>query len=86
MPPDAKLREELTDEERDEIRHQGELERIARLTADQREKEKQNKIKETLAVAARIRSQYEIEGRENPLDDSKKWFTSEVEKINNLYS
>lgn len=85
LPPGAKLRTELTDDECDEIRQQAEIERISKLNDGQREKEKQDRVKEALAVAARVRSQYEIEGRADPLGDSKQWFKAEVKRLENLY-
>jgi hypothetical protein len=59
--------------------------RIARLDDDEKEKEKQRSIRDALATAARMRSRYEIEGREDPLADSKQWFEKEKARLENLY-
>ena len=85
LPPGAKLREELTADEYAEIRHQGNLTRISALSDGEKRTEREQKIKDALAIAAKYRSQYEIEGRADPLGDSKQWFCEEKSRIEKLY-
>ena len=85
LPAGAKLRKDLTDDECSEIRHQGNLTRISALSDAEKRTERDQKIKDALAIAAKYRSQYEIEGRADPLGDSKQWFCEEKSRIEKLY-
>ena len=85
IPTGAKPRTEITQEDLKEIVHQRNIERISGLTPEQKEDEKAARIKNVLAASATKRSEFEIEGHENPLSQAKQWYNERKAEIENLY-
>jgi hypothetical protein len=76
----------LTEEQKNEIAEQKEVEQIRGLSKEERTIEV-NKIIENLSYNAAIkRSAFEIQGESNALQLATEWYDEEVQKVNELYN
>lgn len=80
-----KLQKDLTEKDQVEISEQLESERIAKLSAAQKEIEKSNLISGLASRANAMRGELEIQGDAAALKKSQEWYKAEVEKVNLRY-
>lgn len=80
-----KLQNDLTDKDQAEISEQLESERIAKLSAAQKEAEKTNLISGLASRANAMRGELEIQGDAAALKKSQEWYKAEVEKVQIRY-
>lgn len=87
IPPSGhKAFNDITAEDRKEIMVQAELERLHKLTPEQREIEKQTKRIQALAIAAAKKSQMEVEENPDALKKSQTWLKDEQARIEARYN
>jgi uncharacterized protein YqgV (UPF0045/DUF77 family) len=82
----AFLHEDLTTAQLVEIADQRELDRIAALTTEEKDQEKQAMIDQAARDAGALKSQYEIENRLDPLGDAQAWYAAKVAEIDAKYT
>jgi hypothetical protein len=87
IPTGAIHKDKLSNADIADIILQKEAERISKLTTEQKQHEKDEKMKRLLSFAAGKRSEYEISGvnPENSLALSQKWYRDEASKLETLY-
>jgi hypothetical protein len=85
LPTGAIRQADLTTEQRTSIELQFETERVAGLTQAEKDAEKAIAINAATAQSVHLRSQYEIEGRTDPLADAQAWLDAEIVKIEAKY-
>lgn len=85
VPTNGILVSDLTADQRAEIAEQRSMERISKLTREEKKDERKVQIERVLMMAASKRSQLEIEGTKDPLKQSQFWYEQEKAKIENLY-
>lgn len=80
-----KLDEDLTDEEKEEIKVQFENDRIINLTDEEKEIEKNRLISNAMIESISLKSKLEIEGDSEALKKAQDFYNSEVLKIEEIY-
>lgn len=83
---DAYLWDDLTKEQTIEIFAQQEVDRIAALNSTDRAEEKETKIILAKRKAGSLKSEYEIEGRFDPLADAQAWYADRLAEIEATYA
>lgn len=76
----------LTDEQKIEISEQLETERISKLSELKKEEEKLSIINSLKLLAVQKRSEFELDGDINALENAKKWLSDEILKVELKYA
>jgi hypothetical protein len=85
IPAGAKTRDELTNEEIADIIDQKKRARIEAMSTTERQKQLAKALEAIALQAATVRSAYEIEGRDNPLDDARLWYEAEKKRVEEVF-
>ena len=86
IPSNAKLPEDLTTDDVEEISKSNEKRRVKALSPADKNKEKQDALKNLLVAAANKKTQLEILGDDDPLKHSQDWYNEKKSKLEEKYA
>jgi hypothetical protein len=84
-PAGAKASGDLTDKDREEISEQAEIERISKLAATEKAKEKDLMLANAKRNAAIKKIEMDFDGDDQSFEKAKAWLEEETEKLNKKY-